>query len=237
MSQSNMVLRVNSITKNFGEKRVLSDVSLSFCSDQIVGILGPNGAGKTTLLKIINNLVRATQGSVTIDERPIKMTDIGFVPEGVRHFYWPLSVKENYLYLSALKGVPRKTVSHFLVNDSRFQGIQQHWLTPFGKLSTGQKQLVATLQALIPSPKVLCLDEPSNGLDIHHVESLAHILKLSRTDRILLVSSHDIGFLHSFVDSFIVMDKGKIIKTIPNENAKYDEVNTAYASCIGDQIG
>ena len=90
MSQSNMVLRVNSITKNFGEKRVLSDVSLSFCSDQIVGILGPNGAGKTTLLKIINNLVRATQGSVTIDERPIKMTDIGFVPEGVRHFYWPL---------------------------------------------------------------------------------------------------------------------------------------------------
>ena len=69
------------------------------------------------------------------------------------------------------------------------------------------------------------------------MESLAHILKLSRTDRILLVSSHDIGFLHSFVDSFIVMDKGKIIEAIPNENAKYDEVNTAYASCIGDQIG
>ncbi|MGH0052680.1 MAG: ATP-binding cassette domain-containing protein [Sphaerochaetaceae bacterium] len=235
MSQRKTVLLVDSITKRFGEKQVLSNISFSLSSDRIIGLLGPNGAGKTTLFKIMNNLVGATEGRITLDGRPIEMTDIGFVFEGVRHFYWPLSVKENYYYLSSLKGTPRKTVLHYLENDARFEVIQPYWTTPFGTLSTGQKQLVATLQALIPSPRILCLDEPSNGLDIHHIESLSNILELSRPGKIILASSHDIGFLHSFVDSFIVLNKGNIVQNITNENTNYEEVYTTYATCIGEK--
>ncbi len=223
---------IDSVSKKYGEKQVLYDISFSLSPGRIVGLLGPNGAGKTTLLKIMCNLVTATQGSTSIDGRAVKMKDFGLVFEGVRHFYWPLSVKENYYYLSALKGISRKAVQCFMKNDQRFQDVNQYWETPFGELSFGQKQMVATLQALIPAPRILCLDEPSNGLDINHVGALSRILQSSSKDMMILVSSHDIGFLHSLVDSFIVLNKGHVIQSIVNKNVGYEEVYSAYTACL-----
>ncbi len=99
------MLEINNISKSFGAKHVINDISFKVEKGEILGILGPNGAGKTTMMKIICGLITPDSGSALFNDKNIELEDINVVFEGTRQFYWPVSCIENIYYFSALKGV------------------------------------------------------------------------------------------------------------------------------------
>lgn len=228
------MLEIINIDKTFKNNIVLDNVNIVINDNEIVGLLGPNGAGKTTLIKIICQLITPESGCVKLDNLPIKMCDINVVFEGVRNMYWPLSVKENYYYLAALKGVFKTRVDYIIENDKRFISIKSLLNKPFGELSLGQKQIAAVMAALLTSPQLLCLDEPSNGLDVYYQNSLVDIITTFGKDsnRKILISSHDLDFLYKTVHRFIVINKGKIVDEFLNNNMSFEEIEKRYQSSM-----
>jgi len=228
------MLEIKNVDKAFKNITVLEDVSIVINDNEVVGLLGPNGAGKTTLIKIICKLITPDRGSVEINKSPVNMNDINVVFEGVRNMYWPLSVLENYYYLAALKGVFKNRVDYILNNDPRYSDVKSLLYKPFGELSLGQKQIVAVMSALLSSPELLCLDEPSNGLDVYFQNSLANIICsfVRDTNRKILITSHDLDFLYKTVQRFIVINDGKVIDNFVNMDMSFEEIKERYQNCI-----
>lgn len=228
------MLEIKNIDKAFNNNVVLNDINMAINDNEIVGLLGPNGAGKTTLIKIICKLITPDRGYIKLDNHPVEMRDINVVFEGVRNMYWPLSVLENYYYLAALKGVFKKRVDYILKSDSRYSNVESLLYKPFGELSLGQKQMVAVMSALLSAPKLLCLDEPSNGLDVYYQNSLAGIITSFAKDpnRKILITSHDLDFLYKIVHRFVVINNGRIVDEFENKGLSFEEIEKRYQNCI-----
>lgn len=228
------MLDIKNVNKVFKNITVLEDINVVINNNEIVGLLGPNGAGKTTLIKIICNLITPDRGFVKLNNSPVKMNDINVVFEGVRNMYWPLSVLENYYYLAALKGVFKSKVDYILENNSRYLDIKSFLYKPFGELSLGQKQIVSVMSALLPMPELLCLDEPSNGLDIYFQNSLSNIITsfIKDSNRKILISSHDLDFLYRTVQRFIIINNGKVMDEFENKNISFEQIEERYKSCL-----
>lgn len=224
------MLKISNIRKSFNENLVLDNINITINDGEIVGLLGPNGAGKTTLIKTICQLISPDNGDIKLDGNNINMGDINVVFEGVRNMYWPLTVKENYYYLAALKGVFKKKVDWILENDMKYSNVIPFLNKPFGELSLGQKQIVAIMSSLLSSPKLLCLDEPSNGLDINYQISLIDIIEnyCTSSEKNVLISSHDLDFLYKTVNRFIIISEGKIIDEFSNKDITFEEIEKRY---------
>lgn len=162
-----MILQVDHISKAFGDKQVLADVS--FCADggQAVALLGGNGAGKTTLLRIITRLLQPDSGTVLFDGHPLGQADmrqIGYLPEE-RGLYRNMRVGEQALYLLQLKGLSRHDAAAALQPWMQSLGMEGWWKLPTRKLSKGMQQRLQFAVSVAHSPRLLILDEPFSGLD------------------------------------------------------------------------
>ncbi|EYD68534.1 ABC transporter-like protein [Fusobacterium necrophorum subsp. funduliforme B35] len=228
------MLTVTHINKSFKKNKVLDNITFNIDNNEVIGLLGPNGAGKTTLLKIISKLILEDSGNILLNNKKINMEDLGTVFDGNRNLYWNISVKENFYYFSALKGSLKKEVDYFLRENSHFFESANFLNKKFGELSLGQKQMVSIINAFIFNPELLCLDEPSNGLDIYYEEKMIELIKwysLKNKNKIL-ISSHDILFLYKIVDRFIVIDKGKILGLFSKEQLSFEEVRSRYIKLL-----
>ena len=207
------IIEIKNLTKTYGKNRGIDNVNLSVAEGEIYGFIGPNGAGKSTTIKTLLNLIFPTRGEAKIfgldcvkDTTKIK-EDIGYVPSEVR-YYDDMTVKEILDYaISFKKNVDPEYVEKLI---STFEVELQKKVF---QLSLGNKKKVSIIQALLHKPKLLILDEPTNGLDPLVQQKLFNeLLELKKLGSTIFLSSHNLSEVEAFCDRVAIIKEGKILE-------------------------
>ena len=190
------MLQVDHISKSFGERKVLEDVSFEVTSGEVVGLLGANGAGKTTLLRIITRLLSPDSGKVLFDGHPLGQDDlrhIGYLPEE-RGLYRHMDAGEQALYFAQLKGMRRNEAEKALHEWFERLGMADWWSRPAAQLSKGMQQKLQFVVTVAHRPRLLILDEPFSGFDAANSAMLYHELARLRHEEgtAILLSTHNL---------------------------------------------
>jgi len=210
------MLAVNAIDVFYGESQILTRLNLAVGEGQVVCVMGRNGVGKTTLLKAIMGLLAPRRGTIVFDGHEInRLTPyararlgMGYVPQG-REIFPFLSVRENLVMGARRKRPTRESLDYVL---SLFPALSEMLGKRGGDLSGGQQQQLALARALISDPKLLLLDEPTEGIQPSVVQEIAAVLQRIKQERrrsILLVEQY-LEFARSICDRFYVMEKGVV---------------------------
>ena len=210
-----VALDVRALSKRYGSRRAVSDVSFSLNAGEIVGFLGPNGAGKTTTMRMICGLIRPSAGSVEVLGQPVPgaiLRQVGAMIEEPS-FYPYLSGRENLMYAAGMHGgIAASRIEAVL----HLVGLQDRSRDAVRKYSQGMRQRLGLARALLPEPKVILLDEPTNGLDPEGVAELRDVIRdLGSRGLTVLVSSHILGEVQKTVDRVLIIDAGKILADGP----------------------
>jgi ABC-2 type transport system ATP-binding protein len=198
-------LRVEALSKAYGPRRALQDVSFSATSGQLVAIIGPNGAGKTTLLQILAGALAPSTGSVSLDRR-----DVGWVPQQPA-IYSKLSVRENLRLFARLEKVPDVAATVDRMLDQA--GLADRAGDAVGTLSGGNQQRVNVAVGLLGDPAVLLLDEPSASLDPRQRERLWEFVSALARDggTTVVYSTHNVAEAERYADRLLVLADGELL--------------------------
>ena len=228
--EAKTVLEIKGISKYFGKHKVIDNVSLDIKEGEIYGFLGPNGAGKTTTIKMILGLLSIDEGSIRINGYDVKkqfeqaMTYIGGIVENP-DMYGYMSGLDNLKLYAKMRDVDQKRIDEIV----EIVGLKQRIKDKVSKYSLGMKQRLGLALTLLHNPRVLILDEPTNGLDPEGIKTLRGILKkIAKEEKIaVFVSSHLLSEMQLMCDKIAVIDKGKLIKTenIKNETEQEEKQN------------
>jgi ABC-2 type transport system ATP-binding protein len=197
-------VNVRGVTKRFGDRVALRDVSFEAADGELVAVIGPNGAGKTTLLSIVGGLLKADAGEVSPAPR-----EVGWVPQQGA-VYTKLSVAENLRLFARLEKVadPAAAVDRMLDQT----GLRDRARDELGTLSGGNRQRVNIAAGLLSDPPVLLLDEPSSALDPRQRERLwDFILGLAQGGTTVVFSTHDVGEAERYADRVLVLADGELL--------------------------
>ena len=188
------LIEVKHVTKHFGEKVALDDVSIDIPEGKIFGLLGPNGAGKSTLIRIINRITMATGGEVWFNGRPITDDDvahIGYLPEE-RGLYRKMKVGDQAMYLAQLRGMSSRDAARALKDWFVRFGIQDWWNKKVEELSKGMAQKVQFITTVVHKPSLMILDEPFSGFDPGNADLIRkEILRLKEEGATIILSTHN----------------------------------------------
>jgi ABC-2 type transport system ATP-binding protein len=222
-----MILEVKNLSKSFGGKEILKDVSFSLDKGDILGFIGPNGAGKSTTIKCILGLNSLTKGTVLIDGHDITkefskaMVKVGAIVENP-DLYMYLSGKQNLrLIANYYDGINGEKIEDVV----KLVGLENRINDKVSKYSLGMKQRLGIAAALLNDPDLLILDEPTNGLDPEGIRDLRNLLKKLAKDKNIgiLISSHNLAELESFCSSYCIIQNGKIISQTTAKDLKKDD--------------
>lgn len=233
-------LSIRHITKIYGKKRAADDVSFDIYPGEIFGFLGPNGAGKTTVIKSILGFIFPDEGEVFIDGHNIKkeyekaMASVGGIVENPE-MYQNLSARLNIeMYAKLHDGVSEEMIDN-VINEV---GLSARAKEPIRKYSLGMKQRIGLAQAMVYRPKLLILDEPTNGLDPTGIHQLRDILKKYAHEEgaAVMVSSHILSEMQLLCDRVGIIDNGKLIKVCSLEELN-DQMDSApgYSIKVSDK--
>jgi len=207
-----LVVATHGLSRHFGYRKAVDDLTISVPRGTIAGFVGPNGSGKTTTIRMLLGLLRPTSGSATILGQAIShpreyLPRVGAVCESPV-FYPGLSGRKNLEVLAQLGGHPRSRIDHVL----EIVGLDSRARDPVGKYSLGMKQRLGLAMALLPEPELLILDEPTNGLDPLGIIELRDQLRGMR-DRgtTLFISSHLLGELEQVTDWLVMILEGNAV--------------------------
>lgn len=228
---TNTVLKCENLNKSFGKKKILKDVSFTIKKGDILGFIGPNGSGKTTTIKLILGLNSIDSGNVTINGFDIKK-DFESAIKGVG------AIVENpdmYMYLSGYENL-KLVANMYNVSSSKIDEVvklvklEGRIKDKVSKYSLGMRQRLGIAQALINSPNLLILDEPTNGLDPEGIKELRDLLKdLAKKENIaVLISSHNLAELDSFCNKVCIIQNGTIIESNEVKKLKKEVSNSTY---------
>ena len=206
------MLKVENVTKYYGELKAVDNLSFDVLEGQIFGLLGLNGAGKTTTFRMIMGLIDDYEGKITLDGKQIDYTvtdKIGFLTEE-RSLLTKMNVDEQIIYYGILKGMKEtdilKKLDYWL---DRFN-ISEYKHKKIKELSKGNQQKIQFISAIIHEPKLLILDEPFSGLDPINVELFKDvILELKNKKTIIIFSSHRMEHVELFCEKLLVLVKGQ----------------------------
>lgn len=212
MSMKKSVLKLNNVTKYYGNFKAVDNLSFTVESGEIFGLLGVNGAGKTTTFRMIMGLLDASSGNITLDGKKIDydVTDsIGFLTEE-RSLLTKLTVREQCLYYGTLKGMEKNEILTRLDYLLEKFGIEEYKNKKIKELSKGNQQKIQFITAIINNPKLLILDEPFSGLDPFNVELFKNeIIEMSKNGSMIIFSSHRMEHVELFCKKLVVMVEGK----------------------------
>ena len=218
------IVEVKNLTKYFGKKKVLDDISFSLEEGQIFGFIGPNGAGKTTTIKLILGLQKINSGTVNINGYDIKkdfedaISRVGAIVES----------PDLYMYLSGMDNLKLIANMYSSITKERILevvslvGLENRINDKVSKYSLGMRQRLGIAASLIHNPNLLILDEPTNGLDPEGIKELRDLLKrLVKKEKVgVLISSHNLAELESFCTDVCLIKGGKIITSMSMEEIK-----------------
>lgn len=209
-----MSIKVDQVSKLYGEQRALDGVSFEIERSNIVGFLGPNGAGKSTMMKIITCFLPQTEGTVevcgfNVAEAPMEVKKrVGYLPEH-NPLYHDMYVRE---YLEFIAGIHKLTNKRKRVDEMiDMVGLTIERKKQIGALSKGYRQRVGLAQAMIHDPEVLILDEPTTGLDPNQIVEIRNLIKNIGKDRTVMLSTHIMQEVEAICDRVIIVNHGKIV--------------------------
>lgn len=223
------MLKLENYSVSYGESCVIRDLNLEIKDHEIVALLGRNGMGKTTLMKSVIGMIRSSSGKAYLQDREIEnlksfervKAGIGFVPQG-RMIFSTMTVRENIetgLTVTGSNRIPEDLYVSFpiLKEFSKRKG---------GNLSGGQQQQLAIARALASNPKLLLLDEPTEGIQPNIIKDMARTLRKIRDDRglTIFVSEQVLSFALDVADRIIVMEKGAVVYDAPRNETDADLV-------------
>lgn len=208
-----MILEANGLKKSFDGNEVLHGVSFSISSGKALGLLGRNGAGKTTTIRILMDVFKANEGSITIDGKPFKASDykIGYLPEE-RGLYPKKRVDEQLLYLAALRGLSKNEAKANLKKWLKRLNIEEYEKRKLDTLSKGNQQKVQLAQTLMCDPDIVILDEPFSGLDPVNSQVLKEVvMELIQNGKLVIFSSHQMNYVEEFCESIVILHHGDVV--------------------------
>ena len=225
------MLAVSQLNVGYGQSRVLHDLSFEVRPEEILVIMGRNGMGKTTLLKSLVGILPSRSGSIRLGEHEIASLPshervrlgVGFVPQG-RMIFPSLSVEENIL-TGARGPVPPSTWDEIF---ALFPVLHEMRARKGGNLSGGQQQQLAIARALVTNPKVMVLDEPTEGIQPSIIKDIARALKEIRRARkiAVVVTEQVVSFMMDLCDRALVIDRGRFVHEAVRENLDASRVRS-----------
>ena len=210
------MIEVNKVTKKYGSRAAVKDLSFSVNKGEVVGFLGPNGAGKTTVMKIITGYMVPTSGEVKIDGKDIledplnTKKKIGYLPE-VPPVYTDMYVEDYLYYVARLKSCPKQKIKSQVDSVVEKMGLQEVRHRLIQNISKGFKQRVGLAQALIADPEILILDEPTVGLDPNQVLEIRNLISQLRGQHTIILSTHILSEVQASCDRVIIIKEGKMV--------------------------
>ena len=207
------VIETNALCKRFGRQSVLHDVSFKISAGRIVGFLGPNGAGKTTTIKILTGLLKASSGDTRIFDLPIRKSGVeirrqlGYLPGDV-HLYGGMKGLAFLRSFASARGVDCLDEAKRLAD---VLNLELH--KRIRSFSTGMRQKLGLIQALMHKPRLLILDEPTSALDpLIRAKVFEELKKVAADGRTILFSSHSLSEVETLCDEVIILRSGKIVE-------------------------
>lgn len=218
-----VVLSVKNLSKLYKDRAAVSSLNFSVYEGEIVGFIGANGAGKSTTIKLITGLIKPSSGEIKICGQDIQnrekaLSQIGAIVEAP-HFYEYMSAQANLEYFASyFPSVDKNRIEEVL----KLIGLESRKDDKVAKFSMGMKQRLGIGQALLNNPKLLILDEPTNGLDAQGIVQMRQFLKdiTKKTNVAIFISSHILSELENLCDRFIIIDNGYIKDTFTRQEMK-----------------
>ena len=210
------MIKAENISKSFGFVKAIDDLSFEVKTGEIIGFLGPNGAGKTTTMRILTGFLAPDQGKVTIEDVSVAEDPtaaqkfIGYLPEN-NPLYGEMQVKEVLSLAADLQNIPkneREEAFDFVVKSA---GIESVFYRPVGELSKGYKQRVGIATALIHKPKIIIMDEPTEGLDPNQRTEIRKLIKKLAEKHTVIMSTHVMQEASAVCNRMLIINKGKIV--------------------------
>jgi ABC-2 type transport system ATP-binding protein len=209
------MITVENLTKSYGPVQALRGISFRVERGEIIGLLGPNGAGKTTTMKILTGYLQPSEGSATVDgvdvvADPVAVqANIGYLPENAP-LYLDMTVQEYLGMMADLRQIPDGS-RRALISDAVYStGLEGHLTRPIGDLSKGYRQRVGLAQAIMHKPKVLILDEPTNGLDPTQIFEIRALIQRLAQASTVIVSTHILSEVEATCHRAIIIMSGQI---------------------------
>ena len=210
------MIRIDSLSKEFGAVKAVRSISFSLNDGEIVGFLGANGAGKSTTLKMMTGYLTPTAGNVYVDDQNIIdnsldiQKQIGYLPE-LNPLYAEMKVHEYLKFHAEIRHIIGEEFNKALkrvVGECGLKGVVHRTV---GNCSKGYKQRIGLAAAMIHDPKILILDEPVSGLDPNQIVEIRELIKKLGKEKLVLMSSHILQEIQATVDRIIIIHEGKIV--------------------------
>jgi ABC-2 type transport system ATP-binding protein len=209
------VIEVSHLTKQYGNHLAVDDVSFAVADGQICGLLGPNGAGKSTIMNILTGYLSATSGQVTVAGHPLPeeadaaKACVGYLPEQPP-LYPEMTVQEYLTFAAELKGVKKAERKEQVCRAARRTGLEAVLPRLIRSLSKGYKQRVGIAQALLGSPRLIILDEPTVGLDPAQVIEIRKLIRELGRAHTVILSSHILSEVQAVCQQILILSKGHL---------------------------
>ena len=209
------MIEVSHLTKQYGNHLAVDDVSFTVADGQICGLLGPNGAGKSTIMNILTGYLSATSGQVTVAGHPLPeeadaaKACVGYLPEQPP-LYPEMTVQEYLTFAAELKGVKKAERKEQVCRAARRTGLETVLPRLIRSLSKGYKQRVGIAQALLGSPRLIILDEPTVGLDPAQVIEIRKLIRELGRARTVILSSHILSEVQAVCQQILILSKGHL---------------------------
>lgn len=209
------MIEVSHLTKQYGNHLAVDDVSFTVADGQICGLLGPNGAGKSTIMNILTGYLSATSGQVTVAGHPLPeeadaaKACVGYLPEQPP-LYPEMTVQEYLTFAAELKGVKKAERKEQVCRAARRTGLETVLPRLIRSLSKGYKQRIGIAQALLGSPRLIILDEPTVGLDPAQVIEIRKLIRELGRAHTVILSSHILSEVQAVCQQILILSKGHL---------------------------
>ncbi|ARV09352.1 gliding motility-associated ABC transporter ATP-binding subunit GldA [Winogradskyella sp. PC-19] len=207
-----MSIKVENITKVYGEQKALNNISFSVNAAEIVGFLGPNGAGKSTMMKILTTYINPSGGEAKVNgydidsDKKSVQSSVGYLPEH-NPLYTELYVREYLKFNADVYGVNKTRIEEVI----DLTGLTPESQKKIGQLSKGYRQRVGLANAMLHNPEVLILDEPTTGLDPNQLVDIRNLIKNIGKEKTVFLSTHIMQEVEAMCDRVIIINKGEIV--------------------------
>ncbi len=211
------MIEVEHLTKRYGQRTAVQDVSFRVGRGEVVGFLGPNGAGKSTTLRMVTGFLAPSGGTIRIDgidalAHPVEAKRrIGYMPEA-SPLYPEMRAREYLRYRAELKGVPRSKIASSVERALEQASVVEAGDRILGQLSKGTRQRVGLADALVADPPILVLDEPTAGLDPNQIRQVRDLVRALAGHKTVLVSTHILPEVEATCGRVVIIHRGRVVR-------------------------